>query len=287
MESNQSLASMISERIERGGQELPVFNRVALKLQQVLKDDNTTINQIEQMILHDQVLAGHVLRSANSAFFAGLNSIGTIREAVIRLGMKQVASLVMMEAQKSACTSSNPIINKYMPRLWGNAYVSSIGCKWVLERCGYKELRDEGFLAGLLHDIGHLFLLKIMEEIAAELESENVLSDVVIKEVMESMHNEQGCLMLREWNLDETYCVIARDHHNPFNEEDDILLQVVRLVDQGCARIGVGEVPDDGIVLAISEEAQILGLNEIQLAEMEIMLEDAVTKVGRVERPTA
>jgi HD-like signal output (HDOD) protein len=280
MSSDQSLASMIYERVESGGQDLPIFNRVALKLQQVLKDEDTTINQIERLILQDQVLAGHVLRSANSAFFAGLNSIGTIREAIIRLGMKQVASLVMMEAQKHACSSNNPIIKRYMPILWGHAYVSAIGCRWVLEQCGFKELRDEGFLAGLLHDIGELFLLKIMEEIVSDLGADKPFSDVVIKEVIESMHNDQGYQLLKNWNLDETYCLVARDHHKPFSEDDEVLLQVVRLVDQGCTRVGVGEPPDEGIVLAVSEEALFLGISEIQLAELEVLLEDVASKAG-------
>ncbi len=280
MSSDQSLASMIYERVENGGQDLPIFNRVALKLQQVLKDEDTTVNQIERLILQDQVLAGHVLRSANSAFFAGLNSIGTIREAIVRLGMKQVASLVMLEAQKHACSSNNPIIKKYMPILWGHAYVSAIGCRWVLEHCGFKELRDEGFLAGLLHDIGELFLLKIMEEIVTELGSDKPFSDVVIKEVIESMHNDQGYQLLKNWNLDESYCVVARDHHKPFSDEDEVLLQVVRLIDQGCAKVGVGEAPDESMVLAVSEEVLFLGISEIQLAELEVLLEDVASKAG-------
>lgn len=280
MSSGRSLASMIQERVEAGGHDLPIFNRVALKLQEVLRDEDASINQIERLILQDQVLAGHVLRSANSAFFAGLNSIGTIREAIIRLGMQQVASLVMMEAQKNACSSNNPILKKYMPALWAHAYVSAIGCKWVLEHCGYKELKDEGFLAGLLHNIGELFLLKIMEQIASDLESSSPLSDVVIQEVIRSMHNEQGYQLLRNWNLDETYCAVARDHHQPFGEEDGVLLQVVRLVDQGCDKVGIGAAPDDSIVLAVTEEAMFLGVSEIQLAELEVLLEDAVTKVG-------
>jgi len=280
MSSDQSLASMIYQRVENGGQDLPIFNRVALKLQQVLKDEDTTVNQIERLILQDQVLAGHVLRSANSAFFAGLNTIGTIREAIVRLGMKQVASLVMMEAQKHVCSSNNPIIKKYMPVLWGRAYVSAIGCRWVLENCGFKELRDEGFLAGLLHDIGELFLLKIMEEIVTELGSDKPFSDVVIKEVIESMHNDQGYQLLKNWNLDESYCVVARDHHKPYSEEDDALLQVVRLVDQGCDKVGIGEKPDESVVLAVSEEALFLGISEIQLAELEVLLEDATAKMG-------
>ncbi len=280
MSSDRSLASMIYERVESGGQDLPIFNRVAIKLQQVLKDEDASVNQIERLILQDQVLAGHVLRSANSAFFAGLNSIGTIREAIIRLGMKQVASLVMMEAQKHACSSNNPIIKKYMPVLWGHAYISAIGSRWLLERSGFKELRDEGFLAGLLHNIGELFLLKIMEEIVAELGSDKPFSDVVIKEVIVSMHNEQGYQLLKNWNLDEVYCVAARDHHKPFSDEDEVLLQVVRLIDQGCDKVGIGEEPDDSIVLAVSEEAHILGINEIQLAEFEVLLEDTAIKVG-------
>jgi hypothetical protein len=40
--------------------------------------------------------------------------------------------------------------------------------------------------------------------------------------------------------------------------------------------MGVGSVPDPDTVLVASREAEVLGLNEIQLAELEIVIEDAL-----------
>lgn len=64
----QSLHELISSEIARGDLELPVFNQVALKLQDTLKDENVTIDDIENLILEDPALVGQILKVANSAF---------------------------------------------------------------------------------------------------------------------------------------------------------------------------------------------------------------------------
>jgi len=59
------------------------------------------------------------------------------------------------------------------------------------------------------------------------------------------------------------------------------VLVIVRLLDQVCHKMGIGMTADAEIVLAASPEALHLGLKEIQLAELEIRLEDNVAAVAR------
>jgi HD-like signal output (HDOD) protein len=94
-------------------------------------------------------------------------------------------------------------------------------------------------------------------------------------EVLESpLHTEQGYRLMTQWNLPQPYCVIARDHHNTHWDSNNNLLVIVRLVDQACRKIGLGINPDSTIIPAMTPEAHSLGLTEIQLAELEIALED-------------
>jgi HD-like signal output (HDOD) protein len=54
---------------------------------------------VAQMILEDQALSSHVLRMANSAFFGGLSKVTTIRDAIVRLGARQVTNIVTVVTQ--------------------------------------------------------------------------------------------------------------------------------------------------------------------------------------------
>lgn len=270
----QSLQDLIIEEVTSNRLELPVFHPVALKLQFVVGDENTGVADIETILMEDQALASQVLRMANSAFFKGLHTITTIRKAIIRLGLQQVANLAMAASQRSAHSTDNKLLHDYMEKLWQHAFASAIGSRWVAERCGYPHEADSAFLAGLLHNIGKLAIVKILEELCAQ-KKITALSDTVVFEVLESpLHTEQGYRLMTQWNLPEPYCLIARDHHDSHWDSKNSLLIMVRLVDQACRKIGLGINPDPTIIPAMSPEAHSLGVTEIQLAELEIALED-------------
>lgn len=275
MLDDKPLQDHIVETIAAGDLQLPVFNPVALRLQQALTDDGVKIAEIEAMVVEDQVLAGQILRLANAAFFKGLQQVSTIRKALMRLGIQQVVNLAMAVSQRQAYSASNRVLNEYMAKLWQHAFASALGSRWVAERFGYRSEADTAFLAGLLHNIGQLVILKVIDDLAVRDGPEANLSDILITETLNSdMHTEQGYVLMRQWNLPEAYCVVARDHHvEPF-DDNNVLLTIVRLIDQACDKVGIGLRNDPNIVLAASSEAQALGISEVPLAQLEIMLED-------------
>lgn len=274
MTAEKPLQELIIEEITSNRLELPVFSPVALKLQSTLNEENITVEEIESILMEDQTLTSQVLRMANSAFYKGLHSITTIRKAIIRLGLEQVANLAMTASQRNTYFSENSILHRYMEKLWQHALASAIGSRWIAQRCGYRNESESAFLAGLLHNIGQLAIVKILEEICAR-QVITALTDTVTFEILESpLHTEQGYRLMTQWNLPEPYCLIARDHHNTSWDNNDILLIIVRLTDQACRKIGFGLNPDPSIVTAVTAEAHSLGLTEIQLAELEITLED-------------
>jgi HD-like signal output (HDOD) protein len=85
---------------------------------------------------------------------------------------------------------------------------------------------------------------------------------------------EQGYLLLKGWNIPETYCLVAGEHHAEEFDSNNDLLVIVRPVDQACNKMGIGLLEDPSIALAATPEANLLGLSEVVLAELEIKLED-------------
>jgi HD-like signal output (HDOD) protein len=128
----------------------------------------------------------------------------------------------------------------------------------------------------LLHDIGKLFLLQVIETIHTSGKYNLNLSKAVVAEVLESMHTSQGALLLQQWNLPELYCEVACQHHQEDYNTNNVILTIVRLVNLACHKLGIGMHHDPSLVLAATAEAQTLGTPELLLAELEIMLEDAM-----------
>jgi HD-like signal output (HDOD) protein len=276
MFAEKSLVDIIHEQVSANTLQLPVFHHVALKLMHILSKEDFSITQVAQMIMEDQALASHVLRMANSAFFGGLSQVTTIRDAIVRLGVRQVTNIVTVVTQSQQYRSKNKTIAAYMPTIWKQALACALGSKWFTEKIGYKELAQEALLAGLLHDIGQLFLLKVLEDVQAS-EQQLRLSKPVILEVLQHMHVEQGTMLMQHWNIPELYVEIVRQHHDETYDTNNTLLLIVRMVDMACKKVGIGLYHDPSIVLATTSEAQVLGAKEVVLAELEIMLEDATT----------
>lgn len=271
---------VIKEQLESETLNLPMFHPIAIKLQGVLAAKDFTIEQVVALIIKDQALTTQILRLANSAFFSGLAKVTTITEAVVRMGAREIANIAMLASQQNNYNSFTvPELRNHSQLLWRHAIGCAIGTRWLSERTGYKQLAQEAFIAGLLHDIGSLLILKVLEGIViADPENKSITRELTT-EIIGAMHTECGYALMQKWNLPEIYCNIVRDHHNEQSDTTQVLLSLVRLVDNACRKLGLGCTAEPGLMLAATSEAQGMGIKEITIAELEIMIEDAMDMV--------
>ncbi len=278
MTKNRSIIDLINGYLDDNALNVPVFHAVAIRLRQVLSQEDFSVDEVNRLITADPGLASQILRVSNSSFYSGLNKVATIRDAIVRLGASCVANIAMLSTQQDMYRSADAKLNGIMGTLWQHAFCCAIGAKWLANKTNLKALAEEAFLAGLLHDIGKLYLLKVMEEIIKKEKAHQAISLALITEVINSRHVEQGHSLMQKWSMPEAYSNVACEHHAEQWDKGNLLLAMVRLVNQTCNKLGVGMRPDPGLVLFASTEAQVLGLREITLAELEIVIEDAMKK---------
>ena len=271
---SESLLDRINKLIDADRVALPVFGRIALQLRQIVAQPYHDAAEVERLIASDQALAADLLRAANSAFYGGLATIRTIRNAVIRLGTKQVTHLVCLASEHANYRARDPQLLPLVQRLWRHSSSTAMAAQWLAKRLRLDEIEDECFLGGLLHDIGQLLVLRAIDELK-ETDGQNLmLTPAVIKEVLDAAHTQLGYNLLRRWNLPEIYCRIAQQHHSEEFDSADLPLVIVRLANEASNKLGYGLNPDPSLVLSATPEAQCLKAGEVLLAELEIMLED-------------
>jgi len=255
--------------------ELPIFHPVALKLQKMLSDYDFTVAEVALVANEDMSLASQMLKIANSPMYMGRSKVATIKEAVIRLGAQQVINLVIAASQVAVHSSSNPALNHYMKQLWLHSHGCALGAKWLAHSCGMRGVADETYLAALLHDVGKLYLLKSIERLVGVGVISSMLDDELILEIFEVMHVEQGHRLMQHWNFPTIYCDVVRDHHVDEWDTVNKMLTIVRFANLACRRIGLGMKHDPSLVLISTPEAENLGLDEIQIFELEAMLAES------------
>ena len=183
--------------------------------------------------------------------------------------------MVMMASQFELYKSDDEYLNDSMQKLWIHSLACATGAKWLAKKTGYVNLAAESFMGGLLHDIGKLALLKVLDDINRNKESNTPFSSTLVNEILDRMHEEVGYNLLKSWSLPEGYCSIAVNHHKIDFDGNDILLVIVRLADMACKKNGKSPQPDTSLSLVSSLEAQYLGIKEMTIAELEIIIEDA------------
>lgn len=276
MNKKLSLIEQINEFVQQENFQLPVFNDVAMRILKMARHEDFDLRELSNLIYQDQVLVAEVLKAANSPFFGGLSAITTVKDAIIRLGSRQVCDLVLIAAERIQYRATDKKLNRLLGKLWKHSVASAIGSQWLARRLSYHEKDNEAFIGGLLHDIGKLFLLRVIDTMQESKELSFKISYELSYELISAFHAEQGYKLLRQWNLPQIYCDIARDHHSMDFDQEHIPLLLVRLTNQACDKLGVGMTHDPSIVLISTPEAAILRVKEIVLAELEVMLEDTM-----------
>jgi len=275
MSENLSLLEMIEQAITTDQVSLPARNETATQLQQVLSERDYDIESILELIESDQALTAEILRVSNSPFYGGLSEVTTVRQAVVRIGGPEVVRLAMAATEKKSYQVQNQELAGYMPDLWEHSLGVAMAAKWLAKKLGYVELENEVFIAGLLHDVGKLLLIRVCDDLMS---SEQVTRDIpgsLILEILEAGHCEHGASLLEHWSLPEDYRLVVRHHHDEEVDDGVTLLLLVRLADLACRSLGVGMNRDESLNLSATEESHILGAKEILLAELTIMLEDS------------
>ncbi len=272
MSDAKSFIDAIEKYIESGKVNLPVFNPNAMRVQQELVRKEPNMNVIEKLIVRDQTLASEVLKLANSSFYRGLVEVKTVKAAIIRLGMREIGRIVLLAASKTQFRITDKELSQLMKKLWQHSAGNGLAANWLAKKCNFDELAGQAFFAGLLHDIGKLFLVTVIEQ--SKLRKGGKMTSALLMEVIDTLHTKQGYNLMKLWNMPEEYCVIVRDHHLPEVDVKNTLLILIRLADMVCHKLSIGihSLPD--INLAATFEANTLDLTEVELAELEIMLED-------------
>ncbi len=279
MKEDESLIEIADEFMESDKTVLLPFDKNTVRIQQEIAKEEPDTHLVEKLIVSEPALTSQLLRMANSAFYKGLTKVSTVRNAMVRLGITEIANVVSLVTHGKNFHSKDAVIREILSKLWAHSVGCAIGSQWLALRRGFRDQIHEAFIAGLLHDVGKLFLITTIDAIKASGRITFSPSPELIGELMDSMHTRYGHSLLENWNLPESYCEVALKHHDKEYDDDNILLLLVRLGNLACNKMGIGLNEDPSLLLAASPEAHSLGLTEVALAELEIKLEDSLNLV--------
>ena len=275
IKQEKSLVEIIQDYLDSDKVKLPPFSSTALRIQNEISKEVPDIRLIEKLIISDQALTTSLLKHSNSSFFKGFTEVSTVKQAIVRLGVNEVSNIAIMVTQENNFRSKDPFVQKIMANLWRHSVGCAIGASWLSKNCSLVGLTNEVFIAALLHDVGKLLILKVLDDLRHAGKLDISISDKVLNEAMNTLHTDLGSTLMRKWNLPDSYCRVVRDHHLEELDPNNLPMIIVRIADKACNKLGIGINSDPSIALTAIPEMEIMNLSEMDIAKLEVILEDS------------
>ena len=242
-----------SEIIDAAGNIEPLPASLS-RLLQLLADENFDVGEIVETLGHDPTLAGDVLGRANSIASGARSHIADLRQAIARIGAREIVSIAMRRAMQSRFAVELPPYGLDANHLWEHSITASVAAEHVRKQAG-TPVAPMLATTALIHDVGKLVIGRCLPG-----NSVGLLSDAALREglaiheaerkVLGIDHAEISGVVARSWGLPVSVQVALTQHHEP--ERADVFTSALALADHIAhsasdyrAAADAGQIPDD------------------------------------------
>jgi putative nucleotidyltransferase with HDIG domain len=207
-ERAESILTQLGERIARGGLDVPTLPQSSLVVLDITSNVSVPVQKITDAIERDPVLSSELVRTANSVTFAGAAPAETLRQAVIRLGVRNLRSAVIGYSMKVVLSRTGGIA-EFAKEIWRQSNSMGRIARTIASMSGRDP--DKAFLLGLVHDIGKV---PILDQIGRIAESRSDVTRMLIGQAFSRYHESLGAIIAKEWKLPEEIVAVAECHHD-------------------------------------------------------------------------
>ena len=257
---------------------------VIAEITHLLQNPSTNAEVLGRAIRTDQVLASTVLKLVNSAFYGFPGRIGSISHAVVLLGFSTVKNIVLTATIMDIFKMN--INSKFnMQDMWKH----SLGCgaaAQCLARALGAELKEECFIAGLVHDIGKAIMFQLMPDdftrvIECADKTKNLFYDSECK-LLGINHQDIGGILIELWHLPTPILNAVSCHHNPPVQltDEHKIAAIVHCADILVRALGYGNGGDNKIPRINDNVWNNMALDNIDLPHLFDSIEIELERVS-------
>ncbi len=261
--------SYTPETLVKESIELISLPDVYVRLRSVIDSPNSSMADIAQVIAHDPAITARLLKLVNSAFFGLTHKVDTMTHAINLLGTQQVHDLVLATVVVDSFSGfTNDAFNIY--DFWYRGVYCAVTARLLAYYAEQQEDTERPFIAGLLHNIGHLVVYQKLAEqarqaalLAAEKDLKLYLAE---REVMGFDYAQTGAALMREWTLPLSLQEITEFHNEPQQAENYQLETALVHIASAITQNALHELPISPETLEV--DAACWGITGLQPEDM-------------------
>jgi len=224
--------------------ELPMLPHVALKVIRLTSDTNANMQDLAKVILTDQTIVTKIIQISNSPVYAGTVEIKNINQALVRLGQTEIKNMMLAISLQTKIFKSK-MYGNLAKKLWERSVGVAFASRVIAGQL--KADKDEAFLCGLMHNLGKMITVTVIENAQRKMETDFKPSRLLVLRILKQFHKDVGELTIDKWSLPAT---VANTIHYIDRldeiEENMVDVPIVALAEAFCRIAGIGgEHPED------------------------------------------
>lgn len=226
--------NLTPEELLRNPQKLFSLPDIYFKVKQVIDSPKSSAAHIAEVVEKDTSLSAKLLQIVNSALYGFPSRIDTIARAVTIIGSRELASL-SLAVSVTSLFKGIPKTFIDMRAFWEHSVATGVFARVLADRGGIKKEEERLFVAGILHDIGRIFLIR---HAPAEMADALVLALQKKIPLLEAEHEELGFShalvggkLLEQWKIPKALWDPVRYHHLPDRAENEKVASVLHVAD--------------------------------------------------------
>lgn len=234
---------------------LPSLPTLYAELVRALESEDSSVQQIGDIISKDPGLTAKILKMVNSSFFGLLQRVSNPAKAVSLLGLDLVQTIVLASGTFEKFNKLK-LKGVSIERMWDHAMATALLAKTIAQEARLDRADvDTAFMSGLLHDIGKLLIAANMPDdyrLVTDHMSANGCSMASSEnQIIGTTHAAIGAYLLGLWGLPDPIIEAVALHHNPGSASTKHISAgaVVHIADAftnaGCHLGDSGDLPRD------------------------------------------
>jgi HD-like signal output (HDOD) protein len=187
----------IEEMLDTNTLKLPSMPEIITKINDTINDPKSHMTDIAKIIQMDGAVTARLLRIVNSPALRGSKEIETVFDAVSRLGINTVKSIIMaVKIREQFSSSSNVILKNVLEKVWERSVTIAIFSFHICKKHTHLGLTpDIALTRGLLFYIGALPIIDYFER------HNSNISEPHVSETIEQLRQDITNKVLKHWGL--------------------------------------------------------------------------------------
>ena len=255
----------ILKMVQKKESDLPTLPVVVDRIISVASDEQTTTEELAEVISYDQGMTNKLLKLANSIYYAQKTKVETIKRSITVIGFDEIIGIALGMGILSSFTDKSGL-SLDMKALW----IHGIGVATISKELAKRTnpaIANKVFIPALLHDMGKVIFstyfkdeYRKVRQLAMEKKRPLYFAE---NAVFKLDHAALSALLMKRWNFPQSIMIPCRFHHSPESAPVKYKHQalIINLADYLTQKAGIGH-SGNPVPVTVKNSPKKIGVNQ-------------------------